>query len=193
MPFGTEFRGTARGRKLRPRAPQPRTARPSSLRRAGRRSPALSQPFELPDFYVPYPARLSPHVAAARAASTDWARGLGMLEGSNVWTESDVLAHDYALLCGYTHPDTNPEMLTLITEWYVWVFFFDDHFLSVFKTSGERARAHAYLSRLCDFMALGNTLEPTNPAEAGFADLWARTAPHRGPDRSEEHTAGPQS
>ncbi|HUA90111.1 MAG TPA: hypothetical protein VL994_11790, partial [Steroidobacteraceae bacterium] len=168
------------GRKLRAQA-QLRTARPSpnSVPEGGLRVP---QPFELPDFYVPYPARRSPHVAAARTASTSWARGFGMLEDSNVWTESDLLAHDYALLCGYTHPDSGAEMLTLITEWYVWVFFFDDHFLNAYKTSGERAAAHAYLSRLCDFMEPGNTLEAANPAEAGLVDLWARTAPRRGPD-----------
>jgi len=142
----------------------------------------VPQPFELPDFYVPYPARLSPHVGPARTESTAWARELGMLEGSDVWTESDLLAHDYALLCGYTHPDTDPEMLTLITEWYVWVFFFDDHFLNTYKTSGNRAEAHAYLTRLCAFMEPENVLTATNPAEAGLVDLWARTAPLRGPD-----------
>ncbi|HET9168428.1 MAG TPA: germacradienol/geosmin synthase [Actinospica sp.] len=142
----------------------------------------MAQPFELPDFYVPHPARLSPHVQAARAESTEWARDLGMLEGSEVWTEKDLAAHDYALLCGYTHPDTSPEMLTLITEWYVWVFFFDDHFLARFKTGGARAAAHAYLTRLCAFMAPDHGLEPTNPCETGLTDLWDRTAPLRGAD-----------
>jgi germacradienol/geosmin synthase len=142
----------------------------------------VPQPFELPDFYVPYPARLSPFVAGARAESTAWARAFGMLEGSDVWTEDDLAAHDYALLCGYTHPDTTPDMLTLITEWYVWVFFFDDHFLHAYKTSGERAAAHAYLSRLCAFLQPGHGLEPTNPCEAGLVDLWARTAPLRSAD-----------
>jgi germacradienol/geosmin synthase len=142
----------------------------------------VPQPFELPDFYVPYPARLSPHVEYARAESTRWAREFGMLEGSDVWTEKDLLAHDYALLCGYTHPDTTPEMLTLITEWYVWVFFFDDHFLAQHKTSGDRASAQAYLTRLCAFMEPGHGLEPTNPCEAGLVDLWNRTAPYRGAD-----------
>ncbi|MEU7607345.1 hypothetical protein AB0B44_42075, partial [Streptomyces sp. NPDC041003] len=33
-----------------------------------------------------------------------WPRGLGMLEGSGVWEESDLDSHDYALLCSYTHP-----------------------------------------------------------------------------------------
>jgi len=142
----------------------------------------VPQPFELPDFYVPYPARLSPYVEHARTESTRWARDFGMLEGSDVWTEKDLLAHDYALLCGYTHPDTTPEMLTLITEWYVWVFFFDDHFLARHKTSGDRAAAHAYLHRLCAFMLPDHGLEPTNPCEAGLVDLWDRTAPYRSAD-----------
>ena len=142
----------------------------------------MPQPFELPDFYVPYPARLSPHVEHARTESTQWARDFGMLEGSDVWTEKDLLAHDYALLCGYTHPDTTPEMLTLITEWYVWVFFFDDHFLARHKNSGDRAAAHAYLHRLCAFMLPDHGLEPTNPCEAGLVDLWDRTAPYRSAD-----------
>lgn len=142
----------------------------------------MAQPFELPEFYVPYPARLSPYVQHARVESTRWARDLGMLEGSDVWTEHDLAAHDYALLCGYTHPDTSPDMLTLITEWYVWVFFFDDHFLARFKAGGDRASAHAYLSRLCAFMVPEHGLEPTNPCETGLVDLWARTAPLRSAD-----------
>jgi germacradienol/geosmin synthase len=142
----------------------------------------MAQPFELPDFYVPYPARLSPYVQHARVESTGWARDLRMLEGSGVWTERDLAAHDYALLCGYTHPDTSPDMLTLITEWYVWVFFFDDHVLAEFKPGGDRTEAHAYLSRLCAFMAPEHGLEPTNPCEAGLVDLWDRTAPFRSAD-----------
>jgi germacradienol/geosmin synthase len=142
----------------------------------------VPQPFELPDFYVPHPARRSPHVERARVESTLWARAHGMLEGSDVWTEADLNAHDYALLCGYTHPDASPDMLALITEWYVWVFFFDDHFLARYKCAGDRAAAHAYLSRLCAFMAPEHGLEPENPCEAGLVDLWARTAPLRSAD-----------
>ena len=37
-------------------------------------------PFELPDFYTPYPARLNPHLDAARAHSKAWARAMGMLD-----------------------------------------------------------------------------------------------------------------
>ncbi|MGW3729025.1 germacradienol/geosmin synthase Cyc2 [Streptomyces sp. NPDC000851] len=138
------------------------------------------QPFELPHFYMPYPARLNPHVDEARAHSTGWAREMGMLEGSGIWEQADLDAHDYGLLCAYTHPDCDAEALSLITDWYVWVFFFDDHFLETFKRSRDRAGGKAYLDRLPLFMPLDLSTpvpEPQNPVEAGLADLWARTVP----------------
>ncbi|WP_236715122.1 terpene synthase family protein [Nonomuraea pusilla] len=141
-----------------------------------------SQPFELPDFYVPYPARLNPHVEEARAHSARWAHDMGMLEGSGIWERADLDAHDYALLCAYTHPDCDGPELSLITDWYVWVFFFDDHFLETFKRSGDREGGKEYLDRLPLFMPMDladGTPEPANPVEAGLADLWTRTVPGR--------------
>ncbi|MEV7124522.1 germacradienol/geosmin synthase Cyc2 [Streptomyces sp. NPDC093260] len=138
------------------------------------------QPFELPHFYMPYPARLNPHLDEARAHSTQWAREMGMLEGSGIWEQADLDAHDYGLLCAYTHPDCDGPALSLITDWYVWVFFFDDHFLETFKRGQDRAGGKAYLDRLPLFMPLDLAApvpEPQNPVEAGLADLWARTVP----------------
>ncbi|MFE7553978.1 terpene synthase family protein [Streptomyces gardneri] len=140
----------------------------------------MAQPFVMPDFYVPYPARLNPHVKTARTHTRDWAREMGMLEGSGVWEEHDLQSHDYALLCSYTHPDCDAEALDLVTDWYTWVFFFDDHFLEVFKRTQDRAGGKAYLDRLPLFMPADPTSdmpEPTNPVEAGLADLWRRTIP----------------
>ncbi|CAL9412518.1 Germacradienol_geosmin synthase [Streptomyces sp. enrichment culture] len=140
----------------------------------------MTQPFELPHFYMPYPARLNPHVDEARAHSTVWAREMGMLEGSGIWEQADLDAHDYGLLCAYTHPDCDADALSLITDWYVWVFFFDDHFLETFKRSQDRAGGKAYLDRLPLFMPLDLATpvpEPRNPVEAGLADLWTRTVP----------------
>ncbi|TDC62847.1 terpene synthase family protein [Streptomyces hainanensis] len=140
----------------------------------------MAQPFRLPDFYSPYPARLSPHLDEVRAHSTQWARDMGMLEGSGIWTEADLDAHDYPLLCAYTHPDSTASDLALVTDWYVWVFFFDDHFLETFKRSQDRAGGKEYLDRLPAFMPMdlaAGTPEPVNPVEAGLADLWARTVP----------------
>ncbi|WP_113701505.1 terpene synthase family protein [Nonomuraea lactucae] len=142
------------------------------------------QPFELPDFYLPYPARLNPHVEEARRHSRQWARTMGMLEGSGIWDEHDLDSHDYALLCAYTHPDCDGPGLSLITDWYVWVFFFDDHFLELFKRTGDREGGRDHLERLAAFMPMDLSEgfpEPANPVEAGLADLWARTVPSRSP------------
>ncbi|MFI1303476.1 family 2 encapsulin nanocompartment cargo protein terpene cyclase [Streptomyces sioyaensis] len=143
------------------------------------------QPFELPTFYTPHPARLNPHLEAARTHSRTWARTMGMLEGSGIWEEPDLDAHDYALLCSYTHPECDADALSLVTDWYVWVFFFDDHFLETFKRTLDREGGKAYLDRLPAFMPMDLAApvpEPVNPVEAGLADLWARTVPHMSMD-----------
>ncbi|WP_214106631.1 terpene synthase family protein [Acrocarpospora catenulata] len=139
------------------------------------------QAFTLPDFYLPYPARLSPHVERSRAHSMAWAREMGMLDaatpdGGLIWDEEALARMDYALMCGYTHPDCDGPTLDLITDWYVWVFFFDDHFLETFKYSRDLAGAQAYLDRLELFMS-DTPPEVTSPAEAGLKDLWERTVP----------------
>jgi germacradienol/geosmin synthase len=142
------------------------------------------QAFTLPDFYLPYPARLNPNLEQARAHSSAWAKDMGMLDapkpsGGVVWDQAALDKMDYALMCAYTHPDCDGPTLDLITDWYVWVFFFDDHFLENFKYSRDSTGGRAYLDHLELFMTReGETPpEPTNPAEAGLKDLWERTVP----------------
>ena len=152
--------------------------------------------FELPEFYTPYPARCNPHLDEARAHSKAWARSMDMIDvpqdGTVIWCERDFDAHDYALLCAYTHPDTTAALLNLVTDWYVWVFYFDDHFLELFKRGRDLDGARAYLDALPAFMPVGGAVSPApapasapapaNPVEAGLADLWARTVPDRSAD-----------
>ncbi len=141
------------------------------------------QPFELPEFYMPYPARLNPNLARARAHSKAWAYSMDMIdvpqEGIAIWDEHDFDSHDYALLCSYTHPDASGEALDLVTDWYVWVFYFDDHFLELYKRTNDIAGARAYLERLAAFMPVDGVITetPRNPVERGLADLWRRTVP----------------
>ncbi|MFD9813464.1 family 2 encapsulin nanocompartment cargo protein terpene cyclase [Streptomyces sp. NPDC059080] len=140
----------------------------------------MTQPFVLPEFYEPYPARLNPHLEPVRDHSKAWAREMEMIEGSGIWDERDFDAHDYALLCAYTHPDAPAAELATVTDWYVWVFFFDDHFLESFKRGQDMAGAKAYLDRLPAFMPVdpaGPPPEPVNAVEKGLADLWRRTVP----------------
>ncbi len=149
------------------------------------------RPYELPDFYMPYPARLNPHLDTARTHTKAWAREMGMLDapadapGANIWDEAGFDSMDFALLCAYTHPDAPSRELDLITDWYVWVFYFDDHFLEVYKRSQDQAGAKEYLDGLPAFMPLNPAdaaPAPTNPVELGLIDLWARTVPHRSPE-----------
>uniref|UniRef100_UPI003D747BC8 germacradienol/geosmin synthase Cyc2 n=1 Tax=Streptomyces chartreusis TaxID=1969 RepID=UPI003D747BC8 len=119
------------------------------------------------------------------ARSTEGAREMGMLEGSGIWEQADLDAHDYGLLCAYTHPECDGPALSLITDWYVWVFFFDDHFLETFKRTQDRVGGKAYLDRLPLFMPMDPSTpmpEPQNPVEAGLADLWTRTVPKMSAD-----------
>ncbi|HEX4725342.1 MAG TPA: family 2 encapsulin nanocompartment cargo protein terpene cyclase [Pseudonocardiaceae bacterium] len=146
------------------------------------------RPFELPEFYMPYPARLNPNLAGARVHSKAWAYEMDFIDvpqqGTPIWDEHDYDSHDYPLLCAYTHPDAPGPELDLVTDWYVWVFYFDDHFLELYKKTGDMAGARAYLDRLPLFMPVDGliTEEPTNPVERGLADLWRRTVPSRSPD-----------
>jgi germacradienol/geosmin synthase len=144
----------------------------------------MQQAFRLPEFYMPYPARLNPNLERARAHSAAWAEEMGFLDapkpdGGVVWDAEALARMDYALMCAYTHPDCDGPALDLITDWYVWVFFFDDHFLELYKHSGDNQGARAYLDRLERFMTREGeeAPEPANPAERGLADLWARTVP----------------
>jgi germacradienol/geosmin synthase len=146
------------------------------------------QPFELPEFYMPYPARLNPNLERAREHSKAWAYEMDMIDvpqhGTKIWDEHDFDSHDYALLCAYTHPDATGPDLDLVTDWYVWVFYFDDHFLELFKRTGDLGGARAYLDRLAAFMPVAGDITdtPSNPVEHGLADLWARTVPAHSPD-----------
>ncbi|RDI66907.1 terpene synthase family protein [Nocardia pseudobrasiliensis] len=140
------------------------------------------QPFELPEFYTPYPARLNPHLEQARAHTREWARRMGFFEpqqGRHIWSEEDLNKHDYGLMCAYTHPDCDGTELDLITDWYTWVFYFDDHFLELFKRPRDIRGAKEYLDRIYSFMPIGDDPlpEPSNPVELGLADLWTRTTP----------------
>ncbi|GAA4939238.1 terpene synthase family protein [Streptomonospora halophila] len=145
--------------------------------------------FTLPDFYLSHPARINQHVERSRRHTMEWARRMGMLDtpaprGGLVWDEHDLAVMDYALLCAYTHPDCDGLTLDLITDWYVWVFFFDDHFLEMFKYTGDLAGGQDYVDGLERFMTADgeDPPEPANAAEAGLRDLWRRTVPHMSDD-----------
>lgn len=46
------------------------------------------RPYELPDFYLPYPARLNPHLDTARVHTKAWARQMGILDAPTELTRT---------------------------------------------------------------------------------------------------------
>ncbi len=142
-------------------------------------------PFKLPAFYLPWPARLNPNIEGARAHTREWARAMGFFgplepDGPVIFEEEGFEAMDFAGLCSYTHPDAPAPELDLITDWYVWVFYIDDHFLEVYKRPRDRAGAKEHIARLPLFMPIDPAApvpEPSNPVEVGLFDLWLRTVP----------------
>lgn len=144
------------------------------------------QPFELPDFYVPWPARLNPNLAAARAHTRQWAIAMGLVRTSAddasaaLWSEDQFDAMDFALLCASTHPDAPVHELDLVTDWYAWSFYFDDSFCAVYKSAADREGGKDCTDRLAALMPLESGSvppEPATPLERGLSDLWARTIP----------------
>lgn len=83
-------------------------------------------PSILPAFEMPFEARLSPHLEAAREHSVEWARRMGILEaqpgipGSDVWDEDRIRRIDVPLCAAGIHPDATPEGLDLTSDWLAW-------------------------------------------------------------------------
>jgi len=146
-------------------------------------SPAESKSFRLPEIQLTRPARLNPRLEAARAHGLAWAREMGLVDpNADVmpWTEAELAANDFALLCSHKFPDAPIEQLGAVTDWYTWMFYLDDYFVDAFKRTGDMAGAKAYLARLPQFMPVDPSRDgpaPANPAERGLADLWSRVAP----------------
>ncbi|MEQ9356012.1 terpene synthase family protein [Coleofasciculus chthonoplastes] len=162
--------------------PRPKTRQFSEIK--FKRTMTSSQPpFKLPDFYMPWPARVNPNVQGARIHCKEWAYRMGILESDEdaVWDEETFDAMDFAGFAAATHPDAPALELDLLSDWYVWGWFVDDYFPRAFEGgSSDIKEAKAYLTRLLSFMPtdLATPIpESQNPTEYALADLWPRTAP----------------
>ncbi|WP_066361753.1 terpene synthase family protein [Herbidospora mongoliensis] len=141
--------------------------------------PTTGRPFELPDFYRPWPPRLNPHVEASRAHNRAWAARHGLID-EGTWDAATADSIDLALFAAYCFPDATPAQLDLLTDWYFWGFYFDDWFLRHYKATGDVIGAAAWLADVRAFMPadLAQPVpEATDPVQATLAELWARTVP----------------
>lgn len=141
------------------------------------------QTFDMPEFYIPYPARCNPHRESAQVHAKTWATQMGMLNappgapGAGVWDEHEFDSADFPLYAALSYPDASASELNLLTDWHVWAWFFDDFFLETFTRRKDLPGGQEYVSRLVAHIPteVAGTPEPTNPVESGLANLWMRT------------------
>lgn len=145
----------------------------------------VTEPFEIPEAYMPYTARLNPHVDAVRQHIKAWAQEMGLIGPSfDTWDEAKFDSLDFGLLIALIHPDTPQAPLELSADWITCLFFLDDDIpqiyghgrpLSLFDVMTVKQSFERYLS----FMPVDSATMPipTNRVERGLANLWSRTAP----------------
>lgn len=140
-------------------------------------------PFKLPEFYMPFPARVHPDLEATRVHAKEWVCDMGMLTSEpglvGIWDEETFDAFEIALFAALTHPDATNSELQMISLWDVWAFAFDDYFMTVYRHRRDVLGARIFIQRLAEFMPQNGivTLTPSNPVERGLADAWSRTMP----------------
>jgi germacradienol/geosmin synthase len=139
-------------------------------------------PTKLPDFYMPYTARVNDHLERSRRYCIEWAGQMGMLDHPpgrvGIWDEENLALFDFANCAARIHPDASGPQLDLSAAWLTWGTYADDYFPAVFGPTRNMAGARVFNARLPEFMPLdcSTTPLPSNPVEAGLADLWMRTA-----------------
>lgn len=137
--------------------------------------------YDLPVTYMPWPARESAGLDAARMQALMWSREMGLLDEGNDagWDEPTYDRSDFALFAALTYPDAPGHRLDAITNFLVWLFFFDDVFFRRFSPADMPA-AKQLVSRLPTFMPL-DAGDPEVPAvdlvERTLLDVWSRIAP----------------
>jgi germacradienol/geosmin synthase len=140
---------------------------------------------EVPALYMPFKARLSPHLASARANSKAWARSVGMLDvvpgvpGGYIWDDHKFDAADVALCGAMIHADATRAQLEITAGWLVWGTYADDYFPAIYGRARDMVGAKVFNARLSAFMPIDDapaTSLPLSPVERGLADLWRTTA-----------------
>ncbi|MFD6067988.1 terpene synthase family protein, partial [Amycolatopsis lurida] len=140
--------------------------------------------FELPEFPMPFQARVNPHLDMLHRRSESWARATGMLSGGGYpdsWAIWDSLPTFHAIaapeLTAYCWPAAPPAEAALIHDAMIWYFAFDDHFQHRYKLSMDIDGVREHLVRLPAFMPMTSDEpmpSPENAVEEGLADLWPR-------------------
>ncbi len=94
-----------------------------------------------PVFHMPFTARANPHLEQTRRRVKQWAHQVGLLAPEYTtawperWSERTFEKADFPLWTAMTHPDAGADELNLVTDWHVALWFVDDLFLPLFRST----------------------------------------------------------
>lgn len=146
----------------------------------------LLDTFQLPTFYMPFKARVNPHLEEVRPRVRAWAWSLGLLEPQHTdshhggWSAEVFDRADFTLFTALTYPHASAQELELLSGWHSVIWCLDDVFLPWCEALGNRRRILQRIERLMAFLpitAYDSGPVPEQPLERALADLWHRTAP----------------
>jgi 5-epi-alpha-selinene synthase len=78
----------------------------------------------LPDLYVPFPSAINEHADAVHQRTTEWLRRSLVLADEAAYRRFSGIK--IGRLAARFHPDVPLDALQLISDWYGWMFFWDD-------------------------------------------------------------------
>lgn len=146
----------------------------------------MADTFQIPSFYMPFQARVNPHLENVRPRVRAWAHAVGLLEPQHTdshhggWSAEIFDRADFTRFTALTYPHACAGELELLSAWHSVIWCLDDVFLPWCEALGDREKILERIERLMSFLpvkayALDQT--PEHPLERALADLWHRTAP----------------
>ena len=141
----------------------------------------------LPELDYPFGSAISEHADEVHRGTVAWAWRFGLLPGDRALRLFD--ATGLGRLVARTHPDSPPEDLRLISDWYAWLFLQDDmrDETEVSKRPGELSEVDARFLELLEGATLADTDIPLARAlhelgerlrgclrEKALSDVWMR-------------------
>lgn len=148
----------------------------------------MADTFQIPSFYMPFQARVNPHLREVRPRVRAWAHSMGLLEPQHTesdhggWSAETFDRADFTRFTALTYPHTSARELELLSSWHSVIWCLDDIFLPWCEALGKREQILDRIERLMDFLPVGPRPagpgpNPEEPLERALADLWRRTAP----------------
>ncbi|MCX4784544.1 terpene synthase family protein [Streptomyces sp. NBC_01264] len=102
--------------------------------------------------WCPFPSLVNCHAEQVDMLSFTWLEERRLLEGHPDKMERIKSQHS-GVLAARTNPEVNAEMLGILSDWYMWLFAFDDGYCEAAEHGGQSktmARATALLARVID-------------------------------------------